>query len=280
MKRNRRSGDIGPPPADSVDHHTARLVEAKWAARTVAAMTNTTWPMRTQAAMRWLGLELDEVSFKEKAVSGIGGVVSIVLLIEITTHLVGADHAPLIVASMGASAVLLFAVPHGQLSQPWPVVAGHVTCAAIGVASARLIDSPAVAAGCAVGISILAMHQFKFIHPPAGATALTAVIGGPTVTSMGYDFVWRPVLINAIVMVTVAVAFNAPFRWRRYPTALAHSHQHSAADPSHAAVVAALRRLDSFIDISEDDLLELCRLVQVHSPTLEGASDGIASRPD
>ena len=97
---------------------------------------------------------------------------------------------------------------------------------------------------------------------------------------MGYGFVWRPVLINAIVMVTVAVAFNAPFRWRRYPTALAHSHQHSAADPSHAAVVAALRRLDSFIDISEDDLLELCRLVQVHSPTLEGASDGIASRPD
>lgn len=58
------------------------------ATRTVAAMTNTTWPMRIQAAMRRLGLELDEVSFKEKA-TGIGGVVSIVLLIEITTHFGG-----------------------------------------------------------------------------------------------------------------------------------------------------------------------------------------------
>ncbi len=49
------------------------------------------------------------------------------------------------------------------------------------------------------------MHQFKYIHPPGGATALTAVIGGPAVTSLGYGFVWEPVLLNS-VLVAVAIA--------------------------------------------------------------------------
>lgn len=100
---------------------------------------------------RWLGIELDEVSAKEKAVSAAGGFVAIAALMLITREALDLRGASMVIASMGASAVLLFAVPHGQLSQPWPVVGGHVTSALIGVVAARSIGSVELAAAVAVG---------------------------------------------------------------------------------------------------------------------------------
>jgi CBS-domain-containing membrane protein len=158
---------------------------------------------------------------------------------------------------------LLFAVPHGQLSQPWPVLAGHGFSAAIGVFCARNISDPALAAACAVGLAIGAMHQFKCIHPPGGATALTAVIGGGGVHDLGYSFIWHPVLLNAAVMVAVAVGFNFLFRWRRYP---AFWHERYVTEPgdqeiTHEEVVDVLESFDSFVDITEDDLIRLHQLL-------------------
>lgn len=207
----------------------------------------------------WLGVELDEVSWWEKAVSVVGGAVSIFTILLVTHHVLGLEGAPILVASMGASAVLLFAVPHGALSQPWPVLGGHVVSAVIGVTCARFIGNQELAAACAVGLSIGAMHQFKFIHPPGGATALTAVIGGTAVHSLGYSFVWRPVLLNVVIILSVAVLCNLPFAWRRYPARLARRADVVVdhAEPTHDEVIAALRSLDSFIDITEDDLRRL-----------------------
>jgi CBS-domain-containing membrane protein len=212
----------------------------------------------------WLGIELSVVSTTEKMVSVAGGFVSIVLLILISGWSLGPGQATALVASMGASAVLLFAVPHGQLSQPWPVLAGHAFSALIGVACAKWIARPELAAACAVGLAIGVMHQFKCIHPPGGATALTAVMGGNAVHDLGFGFVLFPVLANGLVMVGIAIAFNWLFGWRRYPSALGRSKSEKppmpvGPAPSHEQVVAALRSLDSFVDISEEDLLRLCR---------------------
>src|SRR5690606_32619543 len=102
---------------------------------------------------------------------------------------------------------------HGQLSQPWPVLAGHMVSATIGVACAKWIAPVEVAAACAVGLSIGAMHGLKCIHPPGGATALTAVLGGPAVQALGFQFVLLPVAANAAFMVAAAVAYNRFFAW-------------------------------------------------------------------
>ncbi len=225
------------------------------------------------AVGEWLGVEVDEVSNKEKLVSAAGGLVAILLIIEISQRALGLRDASMLIASMGASAVLLFAVPRGQLSQPWPVLGGHVASAFIGVTCALVIPQRELAAACAVGIAIGAMHQFRFVHPPGGATALTAVIGGPAVTELGYAFVVKPVLLNAVIITLTAVVFNWFFPWRRYPIRL----QRRAVDqpsataeagrsglesidsevPTHEDVLDAMRSLDSFIDISEADLLRL-----------------------
>jgi CBS-domain-containing membrane protein len=216
-----------------------------------------------------IGVELSPVSTKEKLVSGLGGFVAILLILLVTGSVLDLSQAQGLVASMGASAVLLFAVPHGQLSQPWPVIAGHGFSALIGVGCQKWIASPVLAAACAVGIAISVMYQLKCIHPPGGATALTAVAGGEAVHALGFQFVLLPVLTNATLIVAVAILFNFAFQWRRYPRALAHNaapHIPDKTTPSHDEVVAAMRHLDSFVDISEDDLLELIDILAEDSP--------------
>jgi len=212
----------------------------------------------------WLGIELNVVSKREKLVSAVGGLLSILLLMAISRAGLHLSYNIGLVASMGASAVLLFAVPHGQLSQPWPVLGGHCLAATIGVACAKWIGPTELAGACAVALSIGVMHQFKCIHPPGGATALTAVLGGPAVRDTGFHFVFCPVFANCLVMIGTAIVFNSFFGWRRYPAAWSRraAPPLGSKAPSHEEIVSALRQLDSFVDISEDDLASLVRIIR------------------
>ncbi len=207
---------------------------------------------------RLAGIELAPVTNTERLVSMAGGFLAMLLLILTEQHLLGETGAAMLIASMGATAVLLFAVPHGALSQPWAVLVGQVGSAAVGVTCARFVSNPMLAAALAVSLAIGVMHYLRAIHPPGGATALTAVIGGPQVHDLGYAFVVTPVLINASLMLAAAIALNMAFAWRRYPAALAPA----SAKPSppstedllpHADFIAALHRIGTFVDISEDE---------------------------
>ncbi len=218
-------------------------------------------------ALKWMGVELVEVSIKEKLISTIGSTLAIYLVFLITTAILPANATLGVVASMGATAVLLFAVPHGQLSQPWPVLGGHLISAMVGVLCARWITNPTLATALAVGISIGLMHQFKCIHPPGGATAFTAVMGGQAIHALGFNYVLFPVALNAVVMLLLAVAINYPYRWRRYPAILIQrSTQECVAtehitEEDHRSFVEAIRSLDSFVDVSEEDLVYLARMM-------------------
>lgn len=176
-------------------------------------------------------------------------------------QIVTPDSTMLVVASMGASSVLLFAVPHGPLSQPWQLVAGHLAAALIGVTCQRFFDDTTIAAAVAVGGSVLVMRITNSIHPPGGATALTAVVGGQDVVALGYLYVLAPVLLNVAVMLAIAIAFNYWFGWRRYPARLSTpAESDKPAQPAeftHADLVYALSEIDTFMDVSEQDLLQI-----------------------
>ena len=218
-------------------------------------------------AQRWLGIRKMPVSHTEKLVSAVGGLVGILLVDGLSSTLLEGPAAHLMVASMGASAVLLFAAPHGPLSQPWPLLGGHLTGAAVGVACALLPLPQVLNAALAVGLAIGLMHLLYCTHPPGGATALTAVIGGAAVHDLGFRFVIVPVALNVVILLGVAIAFNYPFRWRRYPAVLADAAEIKsegiARHPppiDHAHLVAALSEIDSYLDISEHDLLRIYEL--------------------
>ena len=122
------------------------------------------------------------------------------------------------------------------------------------------------------------MHYLRCIHPPGGATALSAVIGGEGVHSLGYHFVLTPVLLNVLVIVVVAVLFNYPFAWRRYPAAWKKraARKDTVLKPSisHEDLVYALSEVDSFIDVSEHDLLAIYELATKRSQAGDvGAAD-------
>ena len=125
--------------------------------------------------------------------------------------------APILVLSMGASAVTLFTMPTAPAAQPFPLVLAHCVAAFLGVLSAQTFNNTALAVGVAVGVHAGLMVRFGYMHPPSGGTALTAVIGGSAVTDLGYSFIWRPVLLNAALLVLLAFVINAPFARRRYP---------------------------------------------------------------
>ena len=172
---------------------------------------------------RFAGIGLDRAGHLEKALSMVGGLIGLTGVILISEVHLGAAGSVGLVASMGASAVLLFAVPHGPLSQPWSVLGGHMASSIVGVACAVAIAEPLVAAPLAVALAIGVMHYLRCIHPPGGATALSAVVGGDAVHELGFQYVLTPVMLNATAILLIALVFNYPFRWRRYPAGFVKS---------------------------------------------------------
>ena len=130
--------------------------------------------------------------------------------------------------ALARDVALRFAVPEGPLSQPWAVVGGHTLSALVGVMSASLVPEPLLAACLAVGGAIGVMQLCGCVHPPGGATALSAVVGGAGVHALGMQYVLTPVLLNAAIIVGVAVAFNGLLARRRYPAYFARA-EHARA---------------------------------------------------
>lgn len=221
------------------------------------------------------GVSSNATGHAEKLISGIGGFIGILLTMWISHHYLGVQGAALLVASMGASAVLLFAVPHGALSQPWALLGGHLFSALIGVTCAQGIANPLIAAPLAVALAIIAMHYLRCTHPPGGATAITAVIGGAQVHALGYQFVLTPVLVNVLIMLLAAITVNYAFPWRRYPASfklqVVKSDVHNRVATSqlmHNDFEYALRELGTYVDINEADLSKIYQLAVKHARQL------------
>lgn len=235
-------------------------------------MKSTFWTtlQRLWASMR--PSEINHASHNERWISAVGGFIGVLAVLWVSSQVLDHQGAAMIIASMGASAVLLFAVPHGALSQPWAVVGGNVISALIGVTCAQQVGDMYLAAALAVGLSIAAMYYLRCLHPPGGATALVAVLGGEAVHQLGYGFVVSPVLINTLIILATAVLVNLPFHWRRYPASFAQTAKAAEITPpterallAHQDLVYALSKLDSFIDVSEEDLIRIFTLAVHHT---------------
>jgi len=179
------------------------------------------------------------------------------------------SDVPFIVAPVGASAVLIYAVPASPLAQPWPVVGGNILSTLVGVAAAKVTPDIALAAGLAVGGAIVIMSAFRCLHPPGGAAALTAVIGGPAIHAAGFTFAFAPVAINSIALVSLGMFFHRA-TGRSYPH---HAPlppkdieaMRAAAGFSVADIDRALDELPDSVDISRDDLDLLLARAEIYA---------------
>ncbi len=230
--------------------------------------------MNFTAFLNLIGFSRHTLNYREKILSTVGGFLGIFAIFMTSYWLLDPQLAVFIVPSMGASAVLLFAAPHALFSQPWNVFAGHALSAVIGVACWHLIPNYTVAASASVGLSIGVMYLARCIHPPGGATALAAVIGSEKLHQLGYSYEFKPVLLNTITILIIAIVFNGLFKWRRYP---AHLHLRTQTiEPviieqvaekygpiNHEDFVYALSHIDTFVDIDEEDLIKIYNLATI-----------------
>jgi CBS-domain-containing membrane protein len=124
----------------------------------------------------------------------------------------------LLIASFGASATLIYGAIKSPLAQPRNLVGGYVLCALIGVASYKILHQvPWLACSMAVATALAVMHATKTLHPPGGATALIAVIGGPEIHALGFFFAIVPVGAGVLIMLVTALVTNNLPRSHRYP---------------------------------------------------------------
>jgi CBS domain-containing membrane protein len=201
----------------------------------------------------------------ERVRAGIGALLGIIVTGLASTLWLGTDAGPLLlIAPMGASAILLFGVPASPLAQPWPMIGGNVVAALISVTAERWIGAPLLAASVAVGCTLFAMSLLRCIHPPSGAVALTAVLGGPHITALGYGFVLAPVALNSVLLLATALVYNNA-TGRSYPHHAhppAHPHRHTVPLTLEAADLdAVLADYGEPLDISREDLEILMREV-------------------
>ena len=212
--------------------------------------------------IRLYDLLLAGAHWPERLIACLGAAIGIGLTMVVCAGVpMAAVDLPIIVAPLGASAVLVFAVPSSPLAQPWSVVGGNILSTLVGVTAFKLVPQPTIAAGMAVGCAILVMSLLRCLHPPGGAAALTAVIGSQGIHAAGYGFAFAPVGINSIALVTLGMMFHR---------ATARSYPHQPAPPPapgfHAADIdAALEEMHESFDIAREDLEALLTRAEAHA---------------
>jgi CBS-domain-containing membrane protein len=158
------------------------------------------------------------VSSREIFWSWVGGLAGIGSVAFLNEHFLAGTDLLLIVASFGASAVLIFGAIKSPLAQPVNFVGGHFVSALVGVSAYKLLHPWMwLAAGVAVATAIAVMHATKTLHPPGGATALIAVIGGQKIHNLGYFYAVMPVAAGSILLLVVALLVNNIPGSRKYP---------------------------------------------------------------
>lgn len=183
-------------------------------------------------------------------------------------------HLPFLIAPIGASAVLLFAIPTSPLAQPWPIIGGNSLSALCGVTVALTLHDPWIATGVAVALAIAVMSLTRCLHPPGGAAALLGVMGIPSTGAVVTLYPVVPMAVNSILLVTMGLLFHRLSN-RRYP----HGAEQPKPNP-HATrdvpiqwrvgiqpsdVDAALSTVGESYDIDRADLARLLRHVELQT---------------
>jgi CBS domain-containing membrane protein len=202
------------------------------------------------------------LTFKDRVISVVASFLSILAVAICTAYFT--FNSPVLLASMGASIVILVFVPLSPFAQPWSFVIGQIASAFVGVTCALYVTPLGLASALAVSVSILAMLFLRCLHPPGAATALVPVIGGETFVELGYKFILTPVLLNVSVMLIMVIIVN---RWclkRDYPQSFKPIIQANENSLSQQDVQQALKKGGEFIDVNVNQLHELLLSAEQH----------------
>ncbi|HMX15706.1 MAG TPA: HPP family protein [Rhodocyclaceae bacterium] len=228
-------------------------------------MPTVSMPGLLRSLQRHLLADTPPLSARERARSAVAALAGLLLASGILAVLPVDSGVRALVAPIGATSVILFSLPHSPLGQPWPVAGGLLLSAAIGLACGTWIAPAWLAPPVAVALAIWVMNALRCLHPPGGALAL----GMALVPTAGWAGLAAAALNVGAILVAVLLVNNL-VPGRRYP----HGAPATVADPlppperagvEHEDLQFALARMDSFLDISEEDLVAVYNLALGHA---------------
>ncbi|MCH4554110.1 HPP family protein [Aestuariibaculum lutulentum] len=159
------------------------------------------------------------IDYTEKIWSFLGAFIGIGVIAFFQSFYLSKEENVFLIGSFGATSVLIFGAIRSPLSQPRNLIGGHLISALIGVTIYKIFPEIIwLTAPLAVAISIVLMQFTKTLHPPGGATALIAIIGTEKIKSLGYYYVFSPVLSGVLILFVIALAFNNITKHREYPS--------------------------------------------------------------
>lgn len=139
---------------------------------------------------------------------GIGGFISICTLLLLTHY----TNAQWLMASLGASCVLVFGAWNAPFSQPLNVIGGHVISGVIAATLHTILGDTMLSISLAVGLTIFTMMLTRTVHPPAGGNPIVMMLAG-----YSWEYLLTPILCGAIIIVLYAVLINNLRQNRKYP---------------------------------------------------------------
>ncbi|KAI7886406.1 HPP family-domain-containing protein [Mucor mucedo] len=148
----------------------------------------------------------------------------------------------MIIASFGASAILIYGVLDSPLAQPRNVICGQLIGSIVGVIIAQLflniqhvwaseeqkVVVEWLGGATAMALALTVMQITKTVHPPGGATALIAVIT-PNIVEMAWFYI-AIVFLSSVLQVLVGCLVNNVER--RYPQYWWTPHTPIRIDPA------------------------------------------------
>lgn len=217
-----------------------------------------------QFAQRYLIADAAALSPRERWSSALAGLFGMLLMQAVLAVIPAGPGISYLLAPLGASAVILFALPHSPLAQPWSVGGGLVISAFIGFFCGLWITPGFLAIAVALGLAIWLTAWLRCIHPPGGAMAVVFALG-----AQQHSVSLQTAGLNAIAALVAVLVVNNLVPGRRYPQCIPTAPQRKARQPrrsiTHEDLQHALGELDTYLDISEDDLVGIYDLATAHA---------------
>ena len=166
-----------------------------------------------------------------------------------------------VMASLGASALLVYVLPSSPMAQPWAVIGGNVISAVIGISCVYWVKHPSFIAPVAVGLSILCMFLLRCLHPPAAAVAMITALGSVT----SFQYVLFPVLTESVLLIMTGIAYNN-LTGKRYPhVSILNKPKDENLVIRESDIDTVLSRYNQVIDINRSDLASLIEQVEMRA---------------
>ena len=220
----------------------------------------------SSSARRWFhyfGQDQAQVAWSERIRAAIGALIGLfctVALGRMLGELVGVNEW--VMASLGASALLIFVLPSSPMAQPWAVIGGNMLSALVGITTYHFIPNPLFALPIAAASAILGMFVLRCLHPPAAAVALIAVLG----QIESYRYAFFPVMVDSMVLCLVAVAYNS-LTGKQYPTrpskpAVNLPKEKKSREQAEKTLDALLKEYQEVMDVDRAELIKIIQSVQ------------------